>query len=162
MKRAGDWLESVTEKETGNAQPGAWRRRFAAVFPRPGQCVTHVHSHITRAVTAMDSCFALLGAHQHGIAVGSMNKENPRVSLKDPSDFSRFDCHHNWRWFPSGSVGIFESVVSGPFKLVSLREEEIRCLTWTSVVFNTENAVQSLILMLQVCTYTILVILLKI
>ena len=29
----------------------------------------HEHSHITRAVAAMDSCFALIGAHQHGIAV---------------------------------------------------------------------------------------------
>ena len=28
----------------------------------------------------MDSCFALIEAHQHGIAVGSMNGENPRVS----------------------------------------------------------------------------------
>ena len=26
-----------------------------------------------RAVAAMDSCFALTGAHQHGIAVESMN-----------------------------------------------------------------------------------------
>ena len=30
----------------------------------------HAQSHITRAVAAMDSCFALIGAHQHGIAVG--------------------------------------------------------------------------------------------
>ena len=42
-------------------------------------------------------------------------------------------------------MGIFESVVRGPFKLVSLIEEEIRCVTWTRVVFNTENTVQSLI-----------------
>ena len=28
----------------------------------------------------MDSCFALIGAHQHAIAVGFMNVENPRVS----------------------------------------------------------------------------------
>ena len=28
----------------------------------------------------MDSCFALIGAHQHGIAVGSMNEENLGVS----------------------------------------------------------------------------------
>ena len=28
----------------------------------------------------LDSCFALIGAHQHGIAVGSMNRENPHVS----------------------------------------------------------------------------------
>ena len=38
-----------------------------------GQCFTHAHSHITWAGAAMDSCFALIGAHQHGIAVRSMN-----------------------------------------------------------------------------------------
>ena len=32
-----------------------------------GQCFTHAHSHITWAGAAMDSCFALIGAHQHGI-----------------------------------------------------------------------------------------------
>ena len=89
--------------------------------------------------------FVPIGAPQHGIAVGSMNEENPRVSKTLLRDCGRFDCHDNWRWFPSGSVGIFESVVSGPFKFVSLIEEEIRCLTWTRVVFNTENTVQSLI-----------------
>ena len=31
--------------------------------PRPGQYLTHAHSHITRAVAAMDSCFALTGSH---------------------------------------------------------------------------------------------------
>ena len=38
---------------------------------RPGQYLTRAHSHITRAVAAMDSCFAFIGAHQHDIAVGS-------------------------------------------------------------------------------------------
>ena len=33
----------------------------------------HVHNHINRAAAAMDSCFPLVGAHQHGIAVGSVN-----------------------------------------------------------------------------------------
>ena len=37
---------------------------------RPGQYLTHAHSHITRAVAAMDSCFGLVRPHQHGIAVG--------------------------------------------------------------------------------------------
>ena len=36
--------------------------------PRPGQYLTHAQSHITRAVAAIDSCFALIGAHQHGMA----------------------------------------------------------------------------------------------
>ena len=31
--------------------------------PRYGQYLTHAHNHITTAVAAMDSCFALLGAH---------------------------------------------------------------------------------------------------
>ena len=31
------------------------------------------HNHIATVVAAMDSCFALIGAHHHGIAVGSMS-----------------------------------------------------------------------------------------
>ena len=50
--------------------------------PRYGQYLTHAHNHITRAMAAMDSCFALVGAHQHGIAVGSMSRVNP--SIRDP------------------------------------------------------------------------------
>ena len=40
--------------------------------PRPGQYLTHPHSHIARAVAAMDvmaSCFGLVRPHQYGIAV---------------------------------------------------------------------------------------------
>ena len=47
--------------------------------PRPGQYFTHAHSHFTRAVAAADSCFALIGAHQRGKAVGLKNGENPRL-----------------------------------------------------------------------------------
>ena len=36
----------------------------------------HVHSLITRAVAVMESCFTLIGAHQHGIAAGLKNGEN--------------------------------------------------------------------------------------
>ena len=36
--------------------------------PRYGQYLTHAHSHITRAVAAMDSCFVLVRTHQHGMA----------------------------------------------------------------------------------------------
>ena len=42
----------------------------------------HAHSHITQAVAAMDNCFALIGAHHHGITVGSINGE--KSCLKDP------------------------------------------------------------------------------
>ena len=38
-----------------------------------------------RAVAAMDSCFDLIGVHQHGIAVGSMNGEKAPC-IKDPDD----------------------------------------------------------------------------
>ena len=34
--------------------------------PWYGQYPTHAHNHIAPAVAAMDSCFALIGAHQHG------------------------------------------------------------------------------------------------
>ena len=47
---------------------------------RPGQYITHAHSHITWAVAAMDNCFALTGTHQHGIAVGPVNGQS-RISL---------------------------------------------------------------------------------
>ena len=37
--------------------------------PRSGQYLTHAHSHITRAVAAMDSYLDLLRAHQQDIAI---------------------------------------------------------------------------------------------
>ena len=40
---------------------------------------------VARAVGAMDSCFALFGVHQHGLAVGSMNGEKAPC-IKDPDD----------------------------------------------------------------------------
>ena len=38
--------------------------------PQPRHYLTYAYSHITRAMTAMGSCFTLTGAHQHGIAIG--------------------------------------------------------------------------------------------
>ena len=61
--------------------------------PRPGQYLAHAHSHITRAVAAMGSCFALIGPHQHGIAAQSMNGENPRVSK---TLYCRGECKHSF------------------------------------------------------------------
>ena len=40
-----------------------WRKGHTYTNPRPDQYDTHVLSHITRAVTATDSCFALIGSH---------------------------------------------------------------------------------------------------
>ena len=37
--------------------------------PRPGQYLTHAHSHITRAVAAMDSCFGLVRPHFVSISI---------------------------------------------------------------------------------------------
>ena len=42
----------------------------------------HAYSHIIRWVAAMDNCFALTGAHHHGIIIRSMNGAN--LCLKDP------------------------------------------------------------------------------
>ena len=47
--------------------------------PRPGQYLTHAHSHITRAVAAMDSCFDLVRPHQLGIAVGHRTTRRPCI-----------------------------------------------------------------------------------
>ena len=54
---------------------------------RYGQYLTHAHNHITRAVAAMDSCFALVGAHQHGIAVGSMSRITARIKMDNYTIF---------------------------------------------------------------------------
>ena len=35
---------------------------------RYGQYLAHAHNHITRAVAAMDSCFAFVGTHQAATA----------------------------------------------------------------------------------------------
>ena len=40
---------------------------------RYGQYLMHGHNHITQAVAAMDSWFALIGAHTPGIAIGSIS-----------------------------------------------------------------------------------------
>ena len=40
---------------------------------RLASTVTHVHKHIAQAVAVKDSCFALIGAHQHSIDVELMN-----------------------------------------------------------------------------------------
>ena len=41
---------------------------------RPGQYLTYVHTRITWAVATTDSCFALIGPHEHGKAVGLINE----------------------------------------------------------------------------------------
>ena len=41
-----------------------WSKGHTYTNPRPGQYLTHAHSHVTRVVAAMHSCFALTGAHQ--------------------------------------------------------------------------------------------------
>ena len=55
------------------------------------QYLTHAHNNITPAVAAMDSCFALMGAHQHGIAVGSMNGR----TLVSRTLYRRGECKSN-------------------------------------------------------------------
>ena len=59
-----------------------WSKGHTYTNPRPGQYLTHAHSHITRQVAATDNCFALIGAHWHDKAVALMNGENQR--LKNP------------------------------------------------------------------------------
>ena len=59
LSKADSLLGKTNSKQGAHIhQPTAW--------PPPNR---HVLSNITHAVAAMDSCFALIGAHQHGIAV---------------------------------------------------------------------------------------------
>ena len=52
--------------------------------PRYGQYLTHVHNHITLAGAAMDSCFAVIGAHQDGIAVRPLFGQSRLQTLGQP------------------------------------------------------------------------------
>ena len=53
------------------------------LLPRYGQYLTHAHHHITPAGAAMDSCFAVIGAHQHDLCSGKA-VFRPLVSRASP------------------------------------------------------------------------------
>ena len=85
----------------------------------------------TRAVAAMDSCFSLIRAHQHGIAVGrSMNGENPRVS-------KALNCRGEGK----GSLipWIIERLSVSLLSMLILKKKKIQSLSSFSVnVFSTK------------------------
>jgi len=62
---------------------------FASEILRYGQYLTHAHSHITRAVAAMDSCFVLVKTHQHGIAPG---RELNKIQRTAATTFTMWSC----------------------------------------------------------------------
>ena len=92
---------------------------------------THAYSHIMRAVAAMDGCLALIGARQHGIAVGFMNRKK---SLSQRSFYccgkckalSRGDC------VESG----YSEVMIAQFILNCRLFKESANVCWAHVVFN--------------------------
>ena len=63
-----------------------WSTEAHIPTPWYGQDRTHAHNHITRAVAARDSYFALLGAHQHGIA------STVSLVITDPAFYCRSGC----------------------------------------------------------------------
>ena len=76
--------------------------------PRPGLYLTQAHKHITRAVTAIDSCFDVIRAHQHGIAI----KPYPSKVSKERSTKwielilqGIFHCIHELRTYSFTEVG---------------------------------------------------------
>ena len=79
-----------TERITTKLPQAAQAQAAHVPTPRYGQYLRHAHNHITPAVAAMDSCFALTGAHQHGLAVGSMGGGKTCVSktFEHTSQFS--------------------------------------------------------------------------
>ena len=61
-----------------------------AVWP----VLTHAHSHITRAVAAMDSCFVLVRTQQHGLA----REEGLRKKkIIDPAVYCQGVCVHTFK-----------------------------------------------------------------
>ena len=84
-----------------------------------GQYLTHAHSHITQAVAAMDGCFTLIGAHQQGKAIRSMNRENPR--LKDPllprrvqsTPLSASSTQHMWELLTGNRTAVLQRNAPG-------------------------------------------------
>ena len=63
--------------------------------PRYGQYLTHADNHITPAEAAMDICLALIGAHQHGIAVGSMSGGKPEYQRTFTAETR---AKHSFKW----------------------------------------------------------------
>ena len=73
--RGSCWLGTAQQsyhdmRDEGGSRVTSKSKGHTYTNPRPGHYLTHAHSHITRAVSALDSCFALTGAHQHYITVG--------------------------------------------------------------------------------------------
>ena len=61
-----------------------YTRALFSLF-RNGQYLTHAHSHITRRVAAMDSCFTLIACSEtQGLSVGSGEKAGRKLRAKEP------------------------------------------------------------------------------
>lgn len=68
--------QSVKRCGVGGFLPtSALKHTYQLVRGMPGHYLTQGHIHITPAVAVMDSCFALMGAHQHGILIRSMSRQ---------------------------------------------------------------------------------------
>ena len=88
INEGGAWIRNIPSLHTVIISKLCTEAHVPA--PRYGQYLTHAHNHITLAMTAMDSCFTLIGAHQHCIALGSMRGETayslPRPFLRGSRD----------------------------------------------------------------------------
>ena len=70
--------------------------------------------HITRAVAATDVCLALIGAHQHGIAVVSMNGENPLHTGRVQSiTLSARSTQHMWELLAGNRTAVLPRRAQG-------------------------------------------------
>ena len=59
---------------------------FRQWTPRYGQYLTHAHNHITTLVAAIDSCFALIGAHQGYVMELCIERSGDVHPMPAPSD----------------------------------------------------------------------------
>ena len=90
--------------------------------PRSDQYLRHAHSHITRAVAAMDSCFGLVRPHQHGIAVEQKRglRRRFQVNLIIQNNY----CPKR--------IGLFQNKIHTPWQMGSFFLTPPPPLTWIS------------------------------
>ena len=103
--------------------------------PRPGHYLTHARSHITRAVAARDSCFALTSAHRYGIAVG----QRPRKTLSCRGESFKCQLHTTGSWWLGtarqfshdmrGEGGSWVWCMFAPCFNLSFENSELNCST---------------------------------
>ena len=117
----------ITLKKNTNLKQGAHIHQPTARTVRK----RNAYNHTKRVGAAMDSCFSLIGALQHGITLGSMNGENPY--LKGPLLLRQMQCtplsagstQHMWELLVWNCTAVLPRLVPS----LSFENSELNCST---------------------------------